>query len=103
MDKRSYSLISPKKMIEVDSCKKLKVSTLPRNKGNENNGNTLNFLDSELNDLCFEDDDEEFYNKVAKIVLIKIMTKFILMLSYLEKTTLWTCQHLNVAPFTLLK
>lgn len=71
MDKRSYSLVSPKKAFDTDNCKKLKVSVSPKVKYNENNGNTLNLhieskeLEEELNDLCFEDDDDEFFKNVS--------------------------------------
>lgn len=74
MDKRSYSLVvSPAKSLEMN--KKLKMSVSPKLESNENNGNTLNFtanllskVDDELDGLCFDDDDDEFYNQVISIL-----------------------------------
>lgn len=70
MDKRSFSLIaSPNKVPVNDNCKKLKVSISPKKLSDENNGNSLNFVD-ELEGLCFDDDDEDdFCNAVCRRIL----------------------------------
>lgn len=63
MDKRSYSLVvSPHKVPEMENCKKFKLTISPKKE------NIVNSLNNEIHDqldgLCFDDDDDEFFNTV---------------------------------------
>lgn len=78
MDKRSYSLVvSPHKVPDMDNCKKFKLTISPKK---EINANSLNLQENEIHDqldgLCFDDDDDEFFSTVRLHLIINNQSQF---------------------------
>lgn len=67
MDKRSSTaVVSPNQLLSLENCKRIKVSISPKKGSKENNA--LNFQNNshsdELDGLCFDDDEDDFYSEV---------------------------------------